>query len=236
MLTDDNFIDFNCPHCGASNSFPSECSGRIEECPVCGRDLIAPEPGIATGLIIPLPMTLSTVTLRPVDDLDGNDLATVFTEDASGAQTEMDTASEHALMKWIESEKMLKFTSPCDKVNLAIESVDSKKVIGVATIEFREPSRQQVSVNVVIVHAFRRKGYGTEALSALLHLCFDSFHLHRVTASCEGDNIAGWRLLDTVGMRREGELVKSVQVNGAWTNQLLYGILREEYRFGDEAP
>lgn len=46
------------------------------------------------------------------------------------------------------------------------------------------------------------RGYATEAVTALIRLCFEDLGLRRVTASCFADNEPSWRLMERLGMRR----------------------------------
>jgi L-amino acid N-acyltransferase YncA len=55
---------------------------------------------------------------------------------------------------------------------------------------------------------------------------------HRITASCDARNAASAGVLEKLGMRREGHLRKSTWAKGEWTDDLLYGLLREEWQPG----
>jgi [ribosomal protein S5]-alanine N-acetyltransferase len=82
--------------------------------------------------------------------------------------------------------------------------------------------------------AFQRRGYGTEAAAALLRWAFAERPIHRVVAHCNPENPASWRLLERVGLRREGLLRKNVffRRDGdgaeAWTDTYVYAMLEEE--------
>jgi hypothetical protein len=63
---------------------------------------------------------------------------------------------------------------------------------------------------------------------------FKEKHIHRVFAHCNPVNLASWKLLERVGLRREGLLRKNVFFrrgpNGEelWTDTYEYAILKEE--------
>ncbi|HEU4513834.1 MAG TPA: GNAT family protein [Nocardioidaceae bacterium] len=74
-------------------------------------------------------------------------------------------------------------------------------------------------------------GYGTEAVEALIRICFDHLSLRRVTANCFADNEASWRLMERVGMRREMHTVReSLHRCGEWLDGLGYALLADEWR------
>ncbi len=75
------------------------------------------------------------------------------------------------------------------------------------------------------------QGYGTEAVRALLGLCFGPLGLRRVTAGCYAGNERSWRLMERVGMRRETHTVQeALSRSGAWVDGLGYALLAEEWR------
>jgi RimJ/RimL family protein N-acetyltransferase len=79
--------------------------------------------------------------------------------------------------------------------------------------------------------AYTGRGLATEAVEALLRLCFDGLGLRRVTASCFADNVASWRLMERLGMRREVHTrQESLHRSGAWLDGMGYALLADEWR------
>ena len=75
------------------------------------------------------------------------------------------------------------------------------------------------------------KGYATEAVRAVLQVCFEDLGLRRVTASCFAANTASYRLMERVGMRREAHTVRSdLHPSGSWMDGYGYALLAEEWR------
>lgn len=75
------------------------------------------------------------------------------------------------------------------------------------------------------------KGYATEAVEAVLRICFEDLGLRRVTASCFVANTASYRLMERVGMRRESRTVKdALHPSGEWMDGYSYALLAEEWR------
>jgi len=83
--------------------------------------------------------------------------------------------------------------------------------------------------------ACQSRGYATEASAALLRHAFEHFGMLRVVAHCNPENIASWRVMEKIGLRREGHHKKNVffhrDANGEplWTDTLDYALLREEF-------
>jgi RimJ/RimL family protein N-acetyltransferase len=75
------------------------------------------------------------------------------------------------------------------------------------------------------------RGYATEAVTALMRLCFEDLGLRRVTANCFADNEESWRLMERLGMRREiHTLRESLHRSGTWMDGMGYALLAEEWR------
>lgn len=74
-------------------------------------------------------------------------------------------------------------------------------------------------------------GYATEAVRALLRICFTDLGLRRIEAGCFAANEPSWRLMERVGMRRESFTRKdALHRSGEWMDGMAYGILAEEWR------
>ena len=68
-------------------------------------------------------------------------------------------------------------------------------------------------------------GYATEAAAAVLRFGFDTLGLHRIWATCRPENLGSSRVLEKIGMQREGHLRDHVMVRGAWQDSLLYAAI-----------
>jgi len=73
-------------------------------------------------------------------------------------------------------------------------------------------------------------GYATEAVAAVLDVCFDTLALRRVQAGCFADNAPSWHLMERLGLRREEESrATALHRDGTWHDGLMYAVLREEW-------
>lgn len=111
---------------------------------------------------------------------------------------------------------------------LALCLKEDGKIIGDMGLHFLEDGAQ-VEVGYTLDPDFQGKGYATEALTGVLDYLFFDLGKHRVTASLDPENRDSERLLMRTGFRREGLFRKSLLEHGQWVDDLIYGILEEEW-------
>ena len=76
----------------------------------------------------------------------------------------------------------------------------------------------------------QRQGYATEAARSLLAYAFETLGCHRVIATCQPENIASWRVMEKLGMRREGHFRACIhRPPDGWWDEYFYALLAEEY-------
>jgi RimJ/RimL family protein N-acetyltransferase len=114
--------------------------------------------------------------------------------------------------------------------HLAIVLKATDDLIGGCRIEIRSPASGSGDVGYVLDRRAWGRGHATEATRALLALAFGPLGLHRVWATCDVENRASARVLEKVGMRREGLLRQHVRRRGEWRDSCLYAILEPEWR------
>lgn len=64
----------------------------------------------------------------------------------------------------------------------------------------------------------------------LMDICFDDFALHRMSAEAPAYQRGVIRAIKKLGFSQEGEKVEGVLYRGKWSNVLMFGITREEFR------
>lgn len=68
-------------------------------------------------------------------------------------------------------------------------------------------------------------GYATEAAQAVLRFGFEGPGLDRIWATCRPENLASVRVLERIGMQREGHLRDHICIRGRWQDSLLYAAM-----------
>ena len=112
----------------------------------------------------------------------------------------------------------------------ALELNDSDKVVG--HVEFYPCFGEHTYEIGWIIHpSFQRQGYAFEATNSLITKGFEELAIHRIIATCQPDNHASYRLMEKLGMVREGHFIKCIpKPNGVWWDEYAYAILKEDYK------
>lgn len=82
------------------------------------------------------------------------------------------------------------------------------------------------------------KGLGTEMGRALLELGFDELNLHRILSHCDTENIGSYRIMEKLGMRREGVFLEgrpgNKNTDEKYSDEFAYGLTKGEWDAGKE--
>jgi RimJ/RimL family protein N-acetyltransferase len=121
----------------------------------------------------------------------------------------------------------------------AVVAVLDGSVIGTGSLDVRDGMGQHHGdawrgaeglLGYLVDPAHAGNGHATEIARALLDVAFTELGLHRVTAGCFADNVASWRVMEKLGMRREQHGVQdSWHAELGWIDGYTYGILAEEW-------
>jgi len=116
--------------------------------------------------------------------------------------------------------------------HFACEIKFSQQLIGGCSL--LQPSDRTSEMGWVIHSDFWGQGYGTEIGLALLRHGFESLSLHRIVAKCDSSNHGSYRIMEKLGMRREGLFVESRankdNSGSPFSDELAYAILEREWR------
>ncbi|RJS58881.1 GNAT family protein [Bacillus sp. PK3_68] len=77
---------------------------------------------------------------------------------------------------------------------------------------------------------YHNRGYASEAARAVLKFGFEKMKLHRIIATCQPENIPSYRVMEKIGMRREGYFKKCIPKENEWWDEYYYAILEEEWK------
>ena len=77
--------------------------------------------------------------------------------------------------------------------------------------------------------SYRGKGYGRDAVDLLLDYAFTYWNIERVGLKTDDDNVVAIRCFTACGFVEEGRIRRATWVHGRFQDQILMGILRQEW-------
>jgi len=108
---------------------------------------------------------------------------------------------------------------------------EDKTLLGAITLDnIRRGPSQSGTLGYWVGAPHARSGYMREAIEALVHHAFVRLELSRIEAACLPENTASRGVLEKCGFKYEGVAQSYLQINGRWSNHVLYSSLRNDRR------
>lgn len=128
-------------------------------------------------------------------------------------------------IKWFEYN-----SAANDIYNFAIETLEGSKYIGGCGVNKIDWKNSVAVVGIFIGDKrYWGKGYGTDAMKVLVSFIFDQMNIHKIKLSVFSFNQRAIRSYEKCGFKTEGILRKEIFKDGKYHDDIVMGILREEY-------
>jgi len=127
--------------------------------------------------------------------------------------------------EWFDSQIKSK-----DTYSFAIESLEDGIYIGGCGINWYDWKNGTAEIGIFIGNQqFREKGYGTDAMKVLIDFIFNQTNINRIQLSTYSFNERAYKTYLKCGFKEEGRLRQRIFRNGKYHDEILMGLLREEY-------
>lgn len=113
---------------------------------------------------------------------------------------------------------------------LAIVELGSDHLIGGIGLHGLEWEHGHAEIGYWLGRPYWGHGYASEAVAALLKVCFSELKLHRVEAGVFRGNQASENVLRKAGLSLEGVRREAFFKEGVWKDDLFFGITVDEWR------
>ncbi|BCR35255.1 GNAT family N-acetyltransferase [Mariniplasma anaerobium] len=117
------------------------------------------------------------------------------------------------------------------KLLYVIRLKDLPKVIGHIFLGKTNPAiNNEYNIGYILNPLFHNKGYCSEASKAIINYAFLELHANRVRAACNPENIPSWKVMEKIGLKKEGYFKKRFFMKNdefghpIYTDQVMYGI------------
>ncbi len=115
----------------------------------------------------------------------------------------------------------------------AVETEDGENIGNVGLHEIDWKNRSATLGVVIAEKEYWGRGYGSDAIVALVDFAFREMNLHRIQLSVYDFNERAKRCYEKCGFREEGRAREAFYSDGRYHDSLLMAILRDEYLSGE---
>ncbi|TWT27157.1 GNAT family N-acetyltransferase [Planomicrobium sp. CPCC 101110] len=140
--------------------------------------------------------------------------------------------SEEDSRKFVNDSLMDAAKDPRTRFVFAIVLKDTEKLVGAGEFNLRDRANKAGEIGYIINPAFWGQGIATEAASRLIDFGFKELGLHRIYATCDPENAASQKVLEKIGLVKEGWMRENLLMNNGWRDSLLYSVLEHEWHSG----
>lgn len=175
--------------------------------------------------------TLETerLTLREFEESDLQAIQEYASDPEVVRYMEWGPNSEEDTRAFLERTLEQRRKRPRVEYGLAVILKSETKLIGSGGITIASSVHKEAELGYSFNRRFWGQGYATEAARAFVAFGFEELGLHRICATCAPANVASARVMEKIGMRREGHLREHRWIKGKWRDSYLYAILEQEW-------
>jgi len=121
-----------------------------------------------------------------------------------------------------------------DQSNSTSEDLKPIGRISLWRIEEGKRHHRNTNIDIHILAAYQRKGYGSEAINWILKWAFQIAGLHRVGIYYYSYNLGVKEFYERLGFVLEGRMRESVWYDGRWYDEIVLGMLKSEWKARNE--
>lgn len=176
------------------------------------------------------PLVTPRLILRRLEPADAGVIHAYRADPEVARYQSWEPASVEEVQSYIDRLQGLALLTPGAWFQLGIVRRDTGALIGDCGMHPRADEPRQVELGITLAPAAQRQGFAAEAMGALLDYLFTRTETHRVCCSVDPRNQSCLRLLEKLGLRREGHLVESLCIKGEWVDDVVFGVLRQEWK------
>jgi RimJ/RimL family protein N-acetyltransferase len=120
-------------------------------------------------------------------------------------------------------------------VGFSIETLASGEFVGHVTLWGASLPTRSATLGIIIGPAHVGRGYGTDAVRVIARYGFRAMGLHRISLTVAAFNARGRRAYEKAGFQLEGVRRDAVFADGAFTDEILMGLLQPDWEALEEA-
>ncbi|MBW4628387.1 MAG: GNAT family N-acetyltransferase [Brasilonema octagenarum HA4186-MV1] len=175
------------------------------------------------------PVVTKRLIIRRMAQTDLLDFLTYQTHPEVLRYTPIEPLTEERGMGFLTRQAVVEIGDEGGYIAFAIQHIGDAKMIGEVSMNLLPKAQSKGEIGWSLHPSYQGHGYATEAAQVLLTYGFAHRKLHRITSICDTRNTASFRLMERLGMRREGHLRQSQFIKGEWQDEYIYALLHDEW-------
>ncbi|QTM98859.1 GNAT family N-acetyltransferase [Sediminibacillus dalangtanensis] len=120
--------------------------------------------------------------------------------------------------------------SPRHRYALAITLSGTGEMVGCCELKLRDVVNKTGELSYIVHPKYWGRGIASEASDLMVSYGFCQLGLHRIIATCDPRNKGSKRVLEKLGMKKEGLLRENIKPEMEWRDSLLFSILDSEWK------
>ena len=109
----------------------------------------------------------------------------------------------------------------------AVRLLEEDLIIGLVFYSYRDKDSQIVEIGWKFHPDFEGKGYATQAAKLLMEYLPTQILVHKFVAHCDAENLASERIMQKLGMQKEGFFKSNFKFGKEWRDEFAYGLVCE---------
>ncbi len=194
--------------------------------------VVGVHPGWPTNLG-PLETRIGRVAARPLRRSDWTDWQRARLQDEAliarwDATSDLTWAQRHTKAMWNSHRSLLRSGARRGEVVPFAITVEGKFAGQVTLGGIQRGALRSGWVGYWVDSRFHGRGVATAAVALIVAHGFGPVGLHRIEATIAPENVASRAVVSHLGFRQEGQLIRYLDIAGAWRDHLLYALTAEE--------
>lgn len=154
--------------------------------------------------------------------LEANQFAIEYEADAIPTQAQLHKSFDRVLAL-PQQEKRIRYV-------FLVERIEDEVPVGKVIIWQIDEAIAEWEMGWILHPNFTGQGYASEAARALIDFGFTQLWANRICANCNAANLASEKVMERIGMQKEGVLRQTRKLRGEYYDSCISSILRHEWQ------
>ncbi|WP_409250878.1 GNAT family N-acetyltransferase [Bacillus sp. SCS-153A] len=119
--------------------------------------------------------------------------------------------------------------TPRTRFLFVILNMKEDYILGAVELNIRDFHNQAGEIGYVLNPKCWGNGFAVEAAKLVVGFGFQELNLHRIYATCNPENAGSIRVLEKLGLKKEGTMRHHLKMKDGWRDSHLYSILENEW-------